>query len=190
MMRNLIRLRVMCLLVVLLAVSTVLAHPTVVLGTLTSDPQTPQPGNAFTLTLELEDPTQMPIEDAFVIAEFRPEGRTDGPITVAEFAEVSAGRYQASTTLSQAGTYDILLRDQTYRQEETNAQITLNVGTGDDVGDNPEVYDFLFPPTAVGRQSVLTWLVWLIGVPVLAALVVTVLVLSRSQEPRENSKGP
>lgn len=173
--------------VILVSFSAVLAHPTVVLGTLTSDPQTPQAGEAFTLTLELEDPTQLPIEDAYVIAEFRPEARTTGePVAVAEFSETSAGQYITTTSLPQAGTYQLLLRDQTYRQEETNARITFSVGTDT----NPEVYDFLFPPTAAGSQGVFTWLVWLIGVPVLAALAVTILVLSRAQEPKDNTKEP
>ena len=48
----------------------VLAHATLVLGTLHTDPNPPRAGEPFILSLELADPTRIPIEDAVVVAEF------------------------------------------------------------------------------------------------------------------------
>lgn len=163
-----------------------LAHATLVLGSLGSDPAASRPGEPFTLNLELVDPTQVPVEDAWVVAEFRPEGAPEGAETVnARFEESeTAGVYRAQVTLPERGTYALLLRDQTYRQEEAQAELTFNVGRET----SPENLSFVFPPTATGPQSLTVWLAWLIGLPLLAAIVVTVLVWRRG-EGRETTEG-
>lgn len=161
---------------VLLSGAVVFAHATLVLGTLTSDPAAPRPGELFTITVELVDPTQVPVEDAWVLAEFRQQGAPAGsePVT-ARFEEGNTpGVYQAQVTLPERGAYALLLRDQTYRQEEAQASLTFPVGQA-----SAEPQRFVFPATATGPQSLTTWLLWLIGLPLLAALIVTVVVLSR-----------
>jgi hypothetical protein len=163
---------------VLLFGAAAFAHATLVLGTLTSDPAAPRPGEPFTITVELVDPTQVPVEDAWVLAEFRQQGAPAGsePVT-ARFEEGNMpGVYQAQVTLPERGNYALLLRDQTYRQEEAQATFTFPVGRA-----TAEPLRFVFPPTATGPQGLTTWLLWLIGLPLLAALIVTVLVLSRPQ---------
>ena len=151
------------------------AHATLVLGTLQSEPGVPQAGESFSLTLELADPMEVPVEDAWVLAEFRSEGAPEdaAPITT-RFEETEvAGVYRTQVTLPQEGTYTLLLRDQTFRQEEARATLTFEVGRGTALEED----SFVFPPTATG-SNLTTWLLWLIGLPLAAALVVTVIVLT------------
>ncbi|MBS3968157.1 MAG: FixH family protein [Truepera sp.] len=150
-----------------------LAHAFVVIGTLSATPQTPQAGEPFTLLLTLEDPTRTPVPRAVVFAEFRPAEQPEAVPIRADFAEISPGTYQATLSLPTAGSWTILMRDQTYPQEETNAELTFLVGEAA----NPEALTFIFPPTVVPPENLWAWLGWLIGLPLLAAVVVTVLVL-------------
>ncbi len=152
------------------------AHATLVLGHFEVSPARPAAATPLTLRLRLEDPTQVPIQDAFVIAELRPAGSPDAEPVRAEFSETGTpGTYETTTTLEQTGPYEVLLRDQTYRQEEANATLAEPLRIG---GANP-AQDFNFPPTATGSAGWRTWLLWLIGLPIVAALLVTVLVLTR-----------
>ena len=169
------RLQIILLTFALLVAGMVLAHATVVFGTISTVPEVPQPGEPFLLRLELVDQTQLPVEDAFMLAEFRSEGssETDEPIASADFAETGdAGIYEATLTLPQPGAYTLLLRDQTFRQEEGRQSTLINVGSPTPT----DALTVIFPPTAT-QSSVSTWLYWLIGVPLLAAIIVTVLVL-------------
>ena len=172
---------------VLLLGTAVFAHATLVLGTLTSDPDAPQPGEPFTVTVELVDPTQVPVEDAWVLAEFRQQGAAGSEPVSARFEEgETPGVYRAQVTLPEGGAYALLLRDQTYRQEEAQAELMFNVGRRTP----PEARSFIFPPTATGPQSLTMWLVWLIGLPLLAAIIVTVLVLTRKQPASTEAESP
>jgi len=150
-----------------------LAHAFVVIGTLKATPQTPQAGEPFTLLLTLEDPTRTPVPRAVVFGEFRPTRQLEAAPIRADFAELTPGTYQATLSLPTAGSWTLFMRDQTYPQEETNAELTFLVGEAA----NPEALTFIFPPTVVPPENLWTWLGWLIGLPLLAAVVVTVLVL-------------
>ena len=154
-----------------------LAHATLVLGTVATAPTPPRAGAPFTLAVRLLDLTQVPVEDARVLAEFRRPGRAE-PVT-ARFEESSTpGVYETTLTLPRAGDSTLLLRDQTYRREE--AQATL----GFPVGRPPaEPLTFVFPATATGA-GVWTWIGFLVGLPLLAGGTVTALVLLRGTEPR------
>jgi hypothetical protein len=172
---------------VLLLGAAALAHATLVLGTLSSDPAAPRPGEPFTVSVELVDPTQVPVEDAWVLGEFRQQDVPAGsePVT-ARFEEGNTpGVYQAQVTLPERGAYALLLRDQTFRQEEAQAELTFNVGRRTP----PEARSFIFPPTATGPQGLGVWLLWLIGLPFLAAITVTVLVLTRGQPASTEAEG-
>ncbi len=152
------------------------AHATLVLGRFTVAPARPAADAPMTFTLRLEDPTQVPVEDAYVFAELRPADAPDAVPVRAEFEETkAAGVYEVTATLEEAGPYRVLLRDQTYRQEEARAALAEPLRVG---GPNA-AQDFNFPPTATGGAGLRTWLLWLIGLPVAAALLVTVLVLTR-----------
>ncbi len=162
----------------LLVGGTVLAHATLVLGTVSSTPATPQPGEDFTLSLTLEDPMGVSVEDAVVYAEFRPLGSTleAEPVRNVQLEETTPGTYAATLSLPGAGEWNLFLRDQTFRQEEATANLTFNVGNN--VSSAPPSQSFVFPPTATAPSSIWTWLGWLIGLPIIAAVVVTVLVLT------------
>lgn len=166
-------------LALLLALGSVAsAHATLVLGTFTVTPAQPEPGTPVTLELTLEDPTQVPVQDAYVFAELRPEDTPDAEPVRGEFQESETpGLYRATVTLPDNGNYQVLLRDQTYRQEEASA--TLETPLRLESSNAPQ--DFIFPPTATGAAGWRSWLLWLIGLPVVAAVVVTVLVLTRGE---------
>ncbi|NBC96703.1 MAG: hypothetical protein GVY27_10150, partial [Deinococcus-Thermus bacterium] len=159
-------------LLAILASGAALAHATLVFGTVTTEPSPPPAGEPFTLRLEMRDPVDAPVEDAVVFVEARPEAGGD---TVASdrFAEVDSGVYRTELVLSEPGPWTLLFRDQTFRQEEAQATVTLRVGA--DVAAEP--VSFIFPPTATGPTSLTTWLAWLIGLPLVAGAVVTVIVL-------------
>lgn len=170
MSRPLLTLRTLLLTLPLLLTGGAAAHATIVFGTVTLQPNPPRPDSEFALRLELVDPSSIPIEDAFVLAEFQLAGEL---VSSVRFEEVEpAGNYRARVRLPEAGTYLLTMRDQTFRQEEAVTTVELPVGTAEPV----EPIEFVFPPTAVGG-SLTTWLVWLIGVPLVAGLVVTLLVL-------------
>ena len=149
-----------------------LAHATLVLGTVATAPTPPQAGAPFTLAVRLLDLTQVPVEDARVLAEFRRPGQEE-PVAARFRESDTPGVYETTLTLPCAGDYTLLLRDQTYRREEAQAAL------GFPVGRTPaEPLTFVFPPTAAG-VGVWTWIGFLVGLPLLAGGAVTALVLLR-----------
>jgi hypothetical protein len=170
-----------------------LAHPTIVLGTLESEPADPQPGDDVIFTVRMAFPTGVPVEQALVFVELYPEGAVDEaePLAREPFSETAPGTYQATLRAPEEGSWTLKLRDQTYPWEDTTARLSYTVG-GDG---NPEVMEFLFPPTAPGPRGLWTWLFWLVALPLAAGLVVTLLVLkrmppsaaSKSQPPRASN---
>lgn len=172
------------------------AHATLVFGDVAFDPDPPRPGQPLQLTLELEDPTEVPVEDALVHVEARPLAEAgaaaDAPADAEEappsassdpFEEVAPGRYQGSLVLPEAGRWALRFRDQTFRQEEATASITVTAGAD---AEAQGTVSFVFPPTATD-QGLGVWLLWLIGVPLLVGVVVTVWVLRRPTENGEPS---
>ena len=174
--------RILSTLLLFTLAAAVYAHATLVLGTLSTLPTEPRAGEPFTLQLTMTDPTGFPIEDAYVLAEFDQAADQAGeePLSVT-FEEVSAGTYATDVTLPEAGDYTLLLRDQTFRQEEAQASKEVVLGDGSLFQDGDT--SIVFPPTQT-TSSLQTWLIWLIALPVLAGVVVTVLVL-RSSKPEE-----
>lgn len=173
-----------------LASGAALAHATLVFGTVTTEPSPPPAGEPFTLRLEMRDPVDAPVEDAVVFAEARPEARADGAtggdaIASDRFAEVDPGVYRTELVLPEPGPWTLLFRDQTFRQEEAQATVTLRVGA--DVPAEP--VSFIFPPTATGPTRLTTWLAWLIGLPLVAGVVVTVIVLRGGRSDSESAGG-
>ena len=159
------------------ALSFVSAHATLVFGTVTTEPSRPQPGEPFTVRIEMRDPVGAPIEDAIVFVEATPYG-ADAPLIASDrFEETQEGRYEVGLTLADAESWSLQFRDQTYPQEEANATVVMGLG-GQATG---EALSFIFPPTETGPQSVRTWLLWLIGLPLVAGGIVTVMVLRSTQ---------
>lgn len=196
------RLKALLLLLALLAPGTVSAHATLVFGELTTQPETPDPESGFTLELHMMDPVRTPIEDATVAVEFRllseeeaarfAEAPEEAPPTPEEveagevevdipegdwhkfpFTETGpGGNYAVEVTLPEAGTYQVIMRDTTYPQEDAVSELILQLG-GEEFGMNR----FIFPPTPIGTASLSTWLIWLVGLPIAAGVLVTVLAM-------------
>ena len=169
-----------------LLVGSAQAHATLVFGTVRIDPDPPPPGTPFSLTLTLEDPALAPVEDAVVFVEARPMPSADAPLPspsteapalpaplrAERLIEVAPAVYRAEFDLPAGDAYHLLIRDQTFQWEEANASVVLPL-LGSPIGELP----FILPPTQVAPRSLWTWIVWLVGLPLLAGIVVTLLVL-------------
>lgn len=162
------------ILLLALTLTEVSAHAFFVTGVITTTP-TPAPvGEEFVLQIGMTDPSGAPVEDAVVAAEFSKDGETQR----FEFSPSGVpGLYSANITLPSEGTYSVLLRDSTYKQEEAKATIEFTLGPN-----QPDSVAFIFPPTRTGSSNLSTWLIWVIGIPVLAGIIVTVLVLLNTKD--------
>ena len=161
------------------------AHATLVIGTLSFSPDPAAGASELVASVVLEDPGLVEVEDAVVFLELRhldgpgsaPAANSQpasAPVFVSErLPEVTPGTYAIEVPAPEPGTYLLSVRDRTYRQEEAVANLVVTVAAGAAIGEHP----FVLPPTATGPASLGTWLVWLIGVPLLAGVLVTVLVL-------------
>lgn len=200
--------------VFLLSASVALAHASLVFGELSSQESLPDPTSGFTLNLHMMDPLRTPIEDAVVEAEFRlmteaevaviesgrdsqePAGVAqgiqaedldvpDGDWHTFRLEEVSrGGNYSSQIVLPEAGTYQLIMRDTTYPQEDAVAELTVRF-------DGESVFEsalFIFPPTDVGSASLGTWLVWVVLIPVLSGVWVTIHTLFK--KPSGEAKAP
>ncbi len=173
------------------------AHAFLVLGELTVTPDPPRPGERLVIAIDMADPSLAPVEDAVVFVEVRrqrlvgesvPAASTETPdlpppdVSI-DLEETRPGRYEGAFTAPDGGTHHLLVRDQTFQWEEANASVMLEVGQSP-VGTLP----FILPPTAIGPRSLWVWLLWLIGVPLLAGAVVTALVLGNRSASAQPSK--
>ncbi|MBX3140778.1 MAG: hypothetical protein KF875_08495 [Trueperaceae bacterium] len=169
-----------------------LAHATLVFGTVTTHPTLSRAGERITLNLKMHDPVSTPVEDAIVFLEAGPHsdladvpGESAESLIIAEpvvsserFAEVAPGVYQTEFVLPHGGAWRLVFRDQTFRQEEARAGVTLVVGEGA----TAEPLYFVFPPTATGPESLATWLVFVVGIPLLAGVGITVAALRKGAD--------
>ena len=186
------RLRALLATLVLALSGGALAHATLVFGTVTTQPAVPRAGERITLSLKMHDPVSTTVEDAIVFLEAGPQSEpADAPgesaesLIIAEpvvsserFVEVAPGVYQTEFVLPHEGAWRLVFRDQTYRQEEARAGVTLLVGEGA----TAEPLYFVFPPTATGPESLATWLVFVVGIPLLAGVGITVAALRKGAD--------
>ena len=189
----------------LLSGSIAFAHATLVFGELTTPETHPDAAEGFTLELHMMDPVRTPIEDAIVAAEFRllseeevaaletdaSDSAEAGPTEGVHAEELElpdgdwhafqmqetgpGGNYAARVQLAEAGVYQLIMRDTTYPQEDAVAELMMRF-------DGETEFDtalFIFPPTDIGTASLGTWLIWLVAVPVVAGVIVTVAVMAR-----------
>jgi ABC-type transport system involved in multi-copper enzyme maturation permease subunit len=150
------------------------AHAFFVTGSLSTIPSPTKTNEPFRLQLDMIDPAQVPVEDATVMAEFTSEGQNQ-PLTFKFSDSGTPGQYVAEVILPKDGLYQLVIRDQTYQQEEARATLEFNIGSTDTIS-------FIFPPTQTGGNNLQTWLIWVIAVPVLAGIIVTVLVLLNTKK--------
>lgn len=163
-----------------LAAPSALAHPMLVIGEVRLVPDPPGPGAQATVIVNLQDTSLTEVEDAVVFLELRPgapasEGdqpRGEPLESTDRLEETSPGIYETEMEVPPPGEYTLSIRDRTYRQEEAVANVALVID-----GDPVDFVPFVLPPTATGPASLGSWLIWLVGVPLLAGVVVTVLVL-------------
>lgn len=191
------------LLILAAAVQSALAHATLVFGELTTDPAVVTAGEPFVLQLHMMDPVRTPIEDAEVWAEFRPmsaaeaserlqaapelpptpeqveAGEVEVDIGAGDWQVVllqetgPGGNYAGPVTLPEPGSYQVIMRDTTYPQEDALAELLLEFDGSSEFG----AQLFIFPPTDIGGASLMTWLIWLVAIPLVAGVIVTVSVL-------------
>lgn len=164
--------RLLVLFLLLTTAGFVRAHATIVFGTVATDPAPPPADAPFDLLLEMRDPADAPVEDAVVFVEATHEGGGTS-VPEVELEEVAPGDYRTDLQLDEAGTWTLTFRDRTFRQEEARATVSLEVGPAAET----EPVSFIFPPTATGPQNLSTWLLWLVGLPLAAGALVTILVL-------------
>ncbi|MEZ4631486.1 MAG: hypothetical protein R2880_12410 [Deinococcales bacterium] len=161
---------------------SVLAHATLVLVRLELSPNPPQVAQPVKLQLSLQTALQLPVEDAKILLELRPKDNPQALPISYYLTESEPGFYDINLNLPTAGVWDAYFRDQTFTQEEATAHVDLVVY--DDVSARAlEAIEFIFPPTATGptANSLKTWLIWVIALPILAGVAVTILVLSQSK---------
>jgi hypothetical protein len=168
-----------------LLIGQVAAHATLVFGELVFAPDPIVPGARATVSVTLEDPTLTPVEDAIVSLEFRPMDAGGAPLAAdaeppplrdVRLVETAPAVYTADLDLPEPGSYQVRVRDRTFQWEEATASVVVVVD------DRPlGVLPFVLPPTQVGPRGLTTWLLWLIGVPLVAGGVVTVLVLTSNR---------
>ena len=156
------------------------AHATLVLGNVTIDPNPPVLNEKVRLTVIMTDPILVPIEDAILKAELTSSVSND-TIAIELFENEVPGIYLGALTFTSPGVYSLLLRDQTFRQEEASATLELTIGTGEPI----EPITFVFPPTATSSRTISTWLIWLVGIPTIVALIVTAVVVFTNRRPEE-----
>lgn len=206
--------RLSALLALLLLVpAPALAHATLVFGELSTEPAMPDPQAGFTLKLHMMDPVRTPIEDATVAVEFRQmsadevarwEEAPDEPPPTPEQVEAGevevhlpegdwhkypipetgpGGNYAVDVQLPAAGTYQVIMRDTTFPQEDAVSELILELG-GAEFGEQR----FIFPPTPIGTASLGTWLIWLVGLPLAAGVLVTVLSMRGGKDEKGSGK--
>ncbi len=171
------------------------AHATLVIGDLQVAPDPPVPGAQMEIRLRLEDTLLVPLEKAHVRVELRsldPAGPTVPESAIGSEAsdflnaepDVSSGRFSETTVkgtyvgrfLAPAvGEYTLSVRDTTFQDEEAIANVSLVVG-----GAPNGVIAFVLPPTPLAPKSLSTWLVWVVGIPLLVGVITTVLVLRKA----------
>ena len=173
-------LKITLILAVIASLAIALAHATIVIVTLNVDPLTPQVNEAMQFSIFLETPLQVPVEDAILIVEAKPKDGVTTQITRIELIEdaQSPGTYRGEITPTKEGPWDFFFRDQTYKAEEATNHVEILVGE-----ENFSDIEFIFPPTAIqSSNSWRTWLIWLVGLPLVAAIILTVFVLTKSPE--------
>lgn len=185
----------------LLALSaTAAGHAGLLIADLELDPDPPAAGAPVELTLALEDRNGQAVPDAVIEVSARPVDREPADSEPAESAQAeregvepaalreasTPGTYRTTLVLPEAGAWRLRFVDRTLPDESSEASVTVSVGAE---ADPSGAIAFLFPPSGQEPPGASTWLAWLVGLPLLAAAVVTVLVLRRPPRRAEDEGG-
>lgn len=191
--------RALVALLALLGVAVSFAHPFVVIGHLEISPNPPVPGEELHVDIRLEEQNQKPVPDAVMFIEFRihpPDYDSNDPdrtpilelpifykteLPLEEYAEA---QYRITFPSPPSGDYYLTIRDRTYPVEDALA--TIEFSSGRERPYKPADLLFILPPTDITPAKLSTWIAWLIAIPLVSGIVVTVLVL-RSDKPEQTA---
>ncbi len=178
------------------------AHGNLVRGSVTVAPDPPRPGQAMVITVDLAKTNDSPVEGATLTAELTtaqnsapPAGAVASGGSAATAPATSAagtggaaaprgqsfplqeyrepyGTYRAQLTAPPAGRYTLTVHDRTQPGEDSVAQLPLRIGGNMANGSR----GFTFAGAAGGSNSLRSWLLWLVALPLVVGVVVTVLV--------------
>ena len=161
------------------------AHPVLLFGRVSTDPADAPAGQPVRVTVQLTDSARQevpgldmeirlfdPETDPEALAAVGASEESGLPVLarVAITDEDDNGVYHGELPELAAGSYPFRLVELVDEEVESNSSGVLPVGAGE-----PIDMDLILPPVAAG---VGTWLIWLVGLPLLAGVLVTVLVLS------------
>lgn len=192
--------RLFVALILSLLLGSAVAHPMVVIGHLAIEPNPPVPGEEVHVDIRLEEQTQKPVPDAVMFMEFRlippnydlndPE-RTpilDLPIfykTDLPLEEYAEAQYRITFPAPAKGSYYLTIRDRTYPAEDAIATIEFETGREKPYSERELL--FILPPTDITPAKLSAWIAWLIAIPLVAGIGVTILVL-RTAKPEEETQ--
>lgn len=175
------RLRLQSTLAALLLLGTVFGHQELLFARLTTQPPQPQPGEPFELLVTLSDSSDRQVGGAQLVALLadadaaEPDRTGSGQAALAPGVtlrnEPGTGRYRGSARARPAGDYRLELVELTNDQPEASASTTLTIGGG-----SPVDVELVLPPS--NENGLGAWLLWLLGLPLLAGLLVAVLVFT------------
>lgn len=163
------------------------AHQSLLFAHVTTRPAIPVAGEAFALSVRVTDSSHRQVSGVNLLARLDVDGADSDrsvdarePVLEAPLRATSgSGEYRGRFEAMPSGVYRLTLIEVDDGRSKASATGNLSVG-----GSSAVDLQLLLPPSGQGRLG--TWLVWLVGLPVLAGLLVTVLVLTgrdRSEQP-------
>jgi hypothetical protein len=171
----------LALLVALLLAGSAAAHQSLLFAHVSTRPDAPLAGEPFELLVHLTDSSHRDVGRVELVASLtevgRPEaedidagGAQEGAGATPLDAEPGSGLYRGLMPAHPAGEYRLTLVELVDGETETSASAEIEIG-----GEAVDM-QLVLPPS--GRNGLGTWLVWLVGLPLLAGLLVTLLVLT------------
>lgn len=173
------------LLTVLLLAVSAQGHQELLFARVSSEPPVPVAGEAFDLLVRLTESSGQPITDVDLVAALSESKLSEsneaegdeipGPDDISDGVELRpgavAGTYRGRMGARPEGVYRLTLVEVVEGRTEASGSGLIEVG-----GDGPLQEELLLPPS--GRSALGSWLVWLVGLPLLAGLLVTLLVFT------------
>lgn len=174
------------LLAVLLWSGLAHAHQELLFAHVSSSPPAPVAGEEFQLRVRLSESSGQPITGVVLVALLREPGEATGdekpgPDEISSGVSLrpgaEAGTYRGRMGAKPEGVYRLTLVEVVEGRAEASGSGSIEIG-----GADPLEEELLLPPS--GGSALGSWLVWLVGLPLLAGLLVTLLVFTgrRSDE--------
>lgn len=167
------------LLMALLWTGMAQAHEELLFAQISSSPPAPVANEPFELQVRLTESSGRPVTDVNLVASLRESVEESADETAAQ-GEISggirlraaaAGNYTGRMDAVAEGVYQLSLVEVVGGRTEASGSVLVEIGS-----DNPLEGELLLPPS--GGSGFGSWLVWLVGLPLLAGLLVTLLVFT------------